>query len=145
MADRLSDLKVDELRAVAEFFAVEVETANPDKEPNKKEVLAALNSGDQPVTFEDYKNIYLVAEKPKSDAPELTNAEAKQEAKSQEPEGPKVLLKMERANARYDIRGYTFTKEHPFHNVSQKDAEYIIKNVEGFRVALPSELSDYYN
>lgn len=145
MASRLTDLKVEELRDVAEFFAVEVETANNDNKPTKKEILAALAAEEEPVTFEDYENVYLVAQKPKSDAPDLTAGDVPAPPAPVVDDSPKVLIKMERANGRFDIRGYTFTKEHPFHNVSEKDAAYIIRNVEGFRMALPSELSDYYN
>ena len=46
---------------VAEFFAIDVEAADEEKGPTKKELLAALAAGDEPVTNEDYKNVFLVA------------------------------------------------------------------------------------
>lgn len=54
------DLNNEELAEVAKFFAVEVVATNPDK-PTKKELVAALAAGDQPVTWEDYTDTYLVA------------------------------------------------------------------------------------
>lgn len=147
MAKRLTDLKVDELKKVAEFFAVEVEGANPEKGPSKNELLAALAAEEKPITFEDYQEIYLKANPPQVDnVVDLTAIKPveKEETKVADDE-PRILIKMERANGRYDILGYTFTKDHPFHNVRQSDAEYIVRTIEGFRLAMPSELSDYYN
>ena len=57
------------------------------------------------------------------------------------------LVKMipPRQNVRYDVRGYTFTKEHPYALVKPQDLEYVLTHEEGFRVALPSEAQEFYN
>lgn len=141
-------LKVEVLQDVADWFAVEVESADPEK-VTKKEILAALAAGENPVSWEDYETIYLPAkaEVAAKSAPVVELTGLAQPVVVVEPvdEEPKVLVIMERENGRYDIRGYTFTKDHPFNHVREKDAEFIIKHDYGFRLALPSELADYYN
>jgi hypothetical protein len=56
----------------------------------------------------------------------------------------KVLLVMNRDNATFEIRGYRFTRTHPFGVVDAKDAEYIVQNVEGFRHATVGEAQEFY-
>ena len=56
-----------------------------------------------------------------------------------------VLVRMTRANFRYDIMGYTFTKEHPFVAMKEEDAQEIFDREEGFRMATPREVQEYYN
>ena len=56
-----------------------------------------------------------------------------------------VLVKMERANFRYDIMGFTFTKEHPFVAMHKDSAQKIFDKEEGFRLATPKEVQDFYN
>lgn len=133
-----NNLTAAELEKVAEFFQVDVTSANA--KASKKELLAALASGDDPVTWEQYETIY----KP-------TLAEEKEEEVVEEPsvvdeDKPlDVVLKMERGNGRFDIRGYTFTREHPFRPVTTEDADWIVMNVEGFRRATTQEVTDYYS
>lgn len=82
-------LNKDELDAVTKFFAVDVEAANEDKGPTKKEYIAALESGDDPVTWEDYKEVYVPAKESGQDVnPEVKAAEeaAKAEAEAREAE-----------------------------------------------------------
>jgi hypothetical protein len=52
---------------------------------------------------------------------------------------------MTRANFRYDIMGFTFTKEHPFVAMNKEDAQEIFDKEEGFRLATPKEVQEYYN
>lgn len=168
----LQNLNKPELEAVAEFFAVEVEAADDEKGPTKKELLAALASGDSPVTEKDYKEVYLVAKEAGNDkspeakkaerAAELAaekakaaedtkaankaEAEKKEEKKSAEPEEELTLIKYERKNPTYEIHGHRFTKAHPFSSVPVSIAERLVKeDPHGFRLALPSEAADYYN
>jgi hypothetical protein len=63
--------------------------------------------------------------------------------KSDKPEDT-VLVRMTRENHRYDIAGYTFTKEHPFVAMTEDDAQKIFDKEEGFRIATPKEVQDYY-
>src|SRR6478735_4967842 len=44
-----------------------------------------------------------------------------------------VLLRMTRENGTFEIRGYRFTKEHPFALVEAEDAQAIMDAEEGFR------------
>lgn len=55
------------------------------------------------------------------------------------------LLVMDRENGTYRVRGYNFTREHPFVLVGAEDAEYITENIEGFRYATPREAREYYS
>lgn len=142
-------LNKDELQAVAEFFAVDVVTSEEDKEPTKKELLASLASGDDPVTWEQYKEIYLVAKETGNDKPVEEKAEV--ESEPDEPVEDKyadsetVLIKYERKNPTFEILGYTFTNRHPYASVPEPVAEHLVRNVKGFRLALGSEVRDYYN
>jgi hypothetical protein len=52
---------------------------------------------------------------------------------------------MTRANFRYDILGYTFTKEHPFMAMKEEDAQKIFDMEEGFRLATPREAQEFYS
>lgn len=138
------DLKVDELAKVAEFFVVDVEAAS-DK-PTKKELIAALNSGDDPVTWEQYTDIYLKAEVPDDLTEEVPVGKP---VKATEPTeevdtSDYVLVKYDRKNPTYQVVGYSFSKRHPFVAVPPEIAEYLILRQEGFRQALPSEVAEYY-
>ena len=55
-----------------------------------------------------------------------------------------VLVRMTRDNFRYDIIGFTFTKEHPFIAMTEEDAQKIFDKEEGFRIATPKEVQEYY-
>jgi hypothetical protein len=54
------------------------------------------------------------------------------------------LIKMNRPNVSYQTRGHTFTQEHPYAIVSADDADYILSKEDGFSIASPSELKEYY-
>ena len=56
-----------------------------------------------------------------------------------------VLVKMERMNPRYDVNAFTFTKENPFIVMSEKDAQEIFDTQEGFRLATPKEVQEFYS
>lgn len=56
----------------------------------------------------------------------------------------KVLIRMERENPTYNVRGYKFTYDHPFCLVSEVDAEYLTSNIEGFYYATPKEAAEFY-
>lgn len=57
----------------------------------------------------------------------------------------KVLLHMTRANGRFDVRGYKFTREAPYQLVSAEDATAIKRMYEGFEVATPDEVASFYD
>lgn len=54
------------------------------------------------------------------------------------------LIKMTRDNPLFVVKGYRFTKEHPYAIVAAKDADYILTKEDGFRQATPSELREFY-
>lgn len=56
-----------------------------------------------------------------------------------------VLIYMDRENPTYKIRGYTFTKDHPFALVREADAEYIVEHEEGFSYATPKQAREFYS
>ena len=56
-----------------------------------------------------------------------------------------VLVKMIRQNYSYETRGYRFTKEHPFVAMAQDKAQAIFDKEEGFRLATPKEVQEFYN
>ncbi len=155
-------LKRDALYELAtENFAVEVsETAN------KQQIIAAL--AENGVTWEMAKvfdkNAAAVAEETEA-APQpapgvITSAQAQMKEVPQpapvveeedKPEPVSVattqdflLLKMERENPRYEIRGYKFTQKDPFVLVKSSDADFILTHEEGFKQASPSEAKEYY-
>lgn len=153
---KFKDLGVKELRRSAiEDFAVEV-----DEKASPEEVILALTESG--VTWADYVAQHPdVAPATPEPAPVvvnnvITSADvapsreeapiAKEEIVVQEPleVGAKpYLIKMTRENPLFQTRGYTFTSSHPYQLVKAEDAEYVLQE-DGFRQALPSELSEFY-
>lgn len=148
-------LKADELALLAtEGFAVEIPEG-----ATKPQIIAAL--AENTITWEQALESPFLPEKYRAvePAPAVVTTETiagatptvtavveppkEIVAKVVTPE--KVLMKMERENPRYDIRGHKFTQDHPFALVDENDAEYIIENVEGFRYATPKEARDFYS
>jgi hypothetical protein len=120
---------------VARYFGVEV-----SEDDSKQMICAAMAAAEPPVTWEMYKEAFPDIEATSVDKPEQEKAGAAKEfTGSDEP----VLIKMERGNPRYEIRGYKFTKEHPFLLVQRNDADVILKTF-GFRVATTDEVKRYY-
>ncbi len=129
-------LKVAELRKIAEDFAVDT-----DGIKNKADIVAAL--AEEGVTWSVYqKTIKDVKEAAEefADTEEILprfNPDA-------QPENT-VLVRMTRENYRYDVIGFTFTKEHPFIAMTEENAQEIFDKEEGFRLATPKEVQEYYN
>lgn len=125
-------LKVSELKKIAEDFGVEVNSLK-----NKSDIIAAL--AEEGVTWSVYKNVSDKIEEESEDEVQPK----KPDLKSENPEDT-VLVKMERANFRYDILGFTFTKEHPYVAMHKEKAQAIFDKEEGFRLATPKEVQDFY-
>jgi hypothetical protein len=127
-------LKVAELKKIAEDFAVEI-----DGLKNKADIIAALS--DEGVTWSVYqKTIEDIEKSVEEDEYEvIPRLDPKKELSED-----RVLVRMIRENFRYDIMGYTFTKEHPFVAMSEDDAQEIFDKEEGFRLATPKEVQEYY-
>lgn len=128
-------LKVSELKKVAEDFGVEVENLK-----GKKDIIAALS--DEGVTWAVYaKTIKDIDENKEEVETEILPKFDPNKVQDKDT----VLVRMTRANFRYDIMGYTFTKDHPFVAMKEEDAQAIFDKEEGFRLATPKEVQDFYN
>jgi hypothetical protein len=126
-------MKVAELKKIAEDFAVDTEGLK-----NKADIIAAL--AEEGVTFAVYAKTVDV----KEDEAEMNENEVLPKPdKSQSKDN--VLVRMTRENFRYDILGYTFTKDHPFVAMKEDDAQKIFDVEEGFRLATPKEAQEYYS
>lgn len=143
------DLEVQDLARVAQFFAVDVVVADPDNGPTKKELLAGLATGDEPVTWDQYEELYLPTAAQYKLDDEIEEEEVLPEpprvSKPEEAKVNEIIIVMERENPRFDVRGHTFTKEHPYRPMDQKTAVFITRNYDGFRIADPEEVADFYD
>lgn len=128
-------LKIAELRKIAEDFAVETEGLK-----NKADIIAAL--AEEGVTFSVYeKTVKKIEDESEVEAQEvLPRFDPKKQTDKDQ-----VLVRMTRPNHRYDIQGHTFTKDHPFVAMKEEDAQKIFDKEEGFRLATPKEVQDFYN
>jgi hypothetical protein len=126
-------LKVAELKKIAEDFAVDVSTIK-----SKSDIIAAL--ADEGVTWSVYsKTLKDVAEAEDISDEPLTKFDPKKDLTADT-----VLVRMTRDNFRYDILGQTFTKEHPFVAMKEEQAQEIFDKEEGFRLATPKEVQEFY-
>ncbi len=128
-----ADMKQPELKIVAEEFGVDI-----PKGFVKNEKIIELLQADG-VTFDQWQR--LKGEPVEEEVVE----QPKEEIKVKDVTKTQVLIKMTRENGTFEDRGYRFTKSHPFVAVSEDDAEYFVNAYEGFRVALPSEVKEYYS
>lgn len=128
-------LKISELKKVAEDFGVDTETIK-----GKNDIIAALT--EEGVTWAIYQKTIKDLEDNVEDASEevLPKFDPKKEISEDN-----VLVRMTRANFRYDILGHTFTREHPFVAMDKKQAQSIFDKEEGFRLATPTEVQEYYS
>ena len=126
-------LKVAELKEIATEFAVDTEGLK-----NKKDIIAAM--AEEGVTWSVYAKTIQAIEEEAEEIEVLPRFNAK----SSVPDNA-LLVRMTRDNFRYDIQGHTFTKDHPFVAMSEDDAQKIFDSEEGFRLATPKEVQDFYN
>jgi hypothetical protein len=125
-------LTVAELKEIATEFAVDTEGLK-----NKKDVIAAM--AEEGVTYSVYQKTIQAVEEATEEIEILPKFDPKAQAEDT------VLVRMTRENMRYDIIGHTFTKTHPFVAMSEDDAQKIFDTEEGFRLATPKEVQDFYN
>lgn len=131
-------MKVAELRTVAETFGVDHEEAK-----SKNELVALL--AEEGVSYDMY-NSFLNAEKEEEELleeekPMATTAKKEPKKKAKDT----VLVKMDRLNPSYDTFGYSFSREHPFVAIPEDVAQEIFDNEEGFRMATPREVQEFYS
>jgi hypothetical protein len=127
-------LKIAELKKIAEDFGVEI-----DGLKNKTDIIAALS--EEGVTWSVYEK---TLEKSEEEDDMATEVLAKPVNKKVNPEDT-LLVKMERHNYSYETHGFTFTKEHPFVAMDKDTAQDIFDKEEGFRLATPKEVQEFYN
>lgn len=132
--------KAELVRTADEDFAVDVDKSWP-----KAKVIEALEESG--VTFAMYLQNNPDKAAKYSEVPE--NVVQTPAVKTAEPvveeEERKLLVKMLRVNPLYQIGKYRWTQKHPYALVSEKDAEKILTQEEGFRQATPGELQEYYS
>lgn len=128
-------LKVSELKKVAEDFAVEV-----DGLKSKTEIIAALS--EEGVTWQVYKQTLKNIEE---DTEDISEEKLPKFDPNKEQSEDNVLVRMTRANFRYDIMGQTFTREHPFVAMKKDLAQAIFDKEDGFRLATPKEVQEFYS
>ena len=124
-----TDLKISDLRKVADTFGVDAKEAK-----TKQEIVALLE--EEGVTYQMYSQLNS-NEKVELEVPK------KKENKMPKTQSS-VLVKMERGNHSYQTIGYTFTNTHPFVAMSESDAQRIFDTQEGFRLATPREAQEFY-
>jgi len=129
-------LKVAELRKIAEDFAVDT-----DGIKSKADIVAAL--AEEGVTWSVYQKTVKDIEKAAEEFADTEEILPRFNPDAQ-PENT-VLVRMTRENYRYDVIGFTFTKEHPFIAMTEENAQEIFDKEEGFRLATPKEVQEYYN
>lgn len=129
-------LKVAELREIAENFAVDT-----DGIKSKANIIAAL--AEEGVTWSVYQKTLDTIKEANEDAFASEEVLPRLDPKSINAEDT-VLVRMTRENFRYDILGFTFTKEHPFVAMNEDQAQEIFDKEEGFRLATPKEVQEYY-
>ena len=132
----LKDLKVAELREVAEAFGVE--------SAGKSKAVLLVDLAEEGVTENDYNKMFNVEV---DDDPEIAAEKVSEplKVKTGRP-SETVLVKMNRANPTYQIHGFTFTSTHPYIAMSSEEAQLIFDNdPRGFVIATPRELEEYYS
>jgi len=129
-------LKVAELRKVAEDFAVDT-----DGLKNKADIIGTL--AEEGVTWSVYQKTIKDIEKAADEFGDDSEEILPRFNPNAQPEDT-VLVRMTRENFRYDILGFTFTKEHPFVAMTEDNAQEIFDKEEGFRLATPKEVQEYY-
>ena len=147
-----------ELQAIARSLFIEL-----DEGATVKDIRAKLH--EEKVSDEDIENLEVVPEVDPNapiattvDQGIVTSTSLQEEAAAAAPApfvapatveevavSDTVLLKYERQNATFEILTYRFTREHPFLLVTKNDADYIVRNIPGFRPALQSEAEEFYS
>lgn len=125
-------LNKKKLLEAVEYFEVE----GVDESNTNKEIVAALNQTPG-ASWANYQKFL-----DDGNEPEETVEVAEEEADGRFDN--MVLLKMDRQNGTYEIRGHRFTKENPFKLLPENEAQDIIDASDGFRIASPAEARKYY-
>lgn len=132
-----NSLTHDGLNEVAKAFGVDFEAG-----ANKNAKLSEL--AENGVTVKMWNEIRGAEELEESNEAEDTHETAPAAPAPAPQEDNKVLIKMTRFNNTYHIRGYQFSRQHPFALVTEDDADYLCRVDGGFSMATPGEAKEYY-
>jgi cupin superfamily acireductone dioxygenase involved in methionine salvage len=132
------NLRVAELRKIAEDFGVDIENA-----VGKNAILAALD--EEGVTYESYAALQQAEPVEPEEIGHMSKPAVKKFEDFKNGVKDTVLVKMERNNPSYDANGYVFTRDHPFIAMTEDEAQTIFDLETGFRLATPSEVKEYYS
>jgi len=140
-------LNKDVLQQVADEFGVAWSHDNPTKSQMLKDF------EEEGVTWDLYKKAFPdptdedeAEEEAYAQPVEEVDVEAVKAAAVKAQQKPAmVLVKMERTNPTYEVRGYRFTQSHPYLVVKSDDADFLVQSKTGFRMATPSEVEQYYS
>jgi hypothetical protein len=129
-----TDLKVTELKKVAETFAIDASELK-----TKQEIIALLE--EEGISYQ----MYAKFDNAEKEDIEISEIEKKnRESKIMSKTANQVLVKMERGNHSYQTNGHQFSQQHPFIAMSEAEAQRIFDLEEGFRLATPREAQEYY-
>jgi hypothetical protein len=129
----LQDLKIAELRALGDQFGVDLSDVK-----TKAAVIEELEvNGVTSELREQLSEAEQVEAQPESIQKPV------REINVEDPDS--IVVRMTRANGHYEIRGLTFTREHPYAITTSDIAQDIFDDEEGFRPATPRELQEYYS
>jgi hypothetical protein len=135
----LEDYTKEELLAFGEQFGVEVK-----KTMNKSAIVEAFNEDGVTAELIEVERARQEEAAPVEEFEEPV-VEAAVEEDDDEDDEDLVLVRMIRANATYEVRGYVFRSSHPFALVKEEDADYLIEHEGGFRMASPKEAREFYS
>ena len=129
-----TDLKITELRKIADSFAVDASTAK-----TKKELIAVLE--EEGISYQMYDKFNNV-KKEEIEIPEIEKK--KREPKTVNKEN-KVLVKMNKSNHSFQAGPYVFTSSHPFVPMAESEAQILFDTYKGFSLATPREAQEFYS
>lgn len=134
-----------ELVAAVDAFALDVEVLEPEVIRDALEdsgVTAEMFVEMFPDTASKFKTKKAKADNPKN----VVVDEPRKFVASSD-----YLVKMVRKNPYFEVASkerpgfvFKFTKDHPYNLMGPEDAEHVLSGEEGFRIATPKELQDFY-
>lgn len=129
-----NNMKVEELRELADAYAVDI-----NKTDNRAVILKKLDENG--ITWEYHRSKVDASKAP---GVERIEPKASFDEPAEEDTEAKILLKMTRKNGTFEVRGAVFTQKNPYAIVKESDADFIIQTYEGFSVATPREVREFY-
>lgn len=148
--------KKELLRLAEEDFKDDLESKGLDvkSSDNKTEIVEKFEQAG--VTWDDYEALFPedpepektdnVIRVPKPEDEVLPNRRrSNKKAEAAEAADDLVLVKMERRNPYFEVKGYTFTSRNPFQLVKEDDVDFLVTQMDGFRMATPKEVKEFYS